>query len=182
MAKCFTKPVSKSASILPIDPDPDLVEAQLQLEAKRKMTRILHTKAISEVQVAVGDLVEVFVKREKEKRGKWLTPRSVLSIDRASGSLTVPGAHGRTMTAAFEDVGIALDEDSFASMVQESIDTIDREITEALEEIGTEATNDDDERQVQTDMTVAVSPDDEDYLDPTTVTPVVGDAIDVFWP
>ena len=181
MAKGFTKLVSKSATVHLIDPD--LVKAQLQLEAKQNLTRILRSQAISEVQVAAGDLVEIFVKHYKEKKGNWLTPRYVLSIDYASGSLTVPGAKGQTMIAEYEDVRIALNDDSFTSIVQESIDTLEREIREALEEVGKDAIKDDNERHVQTDMILTVSPDDgEEDVDPITVTPVVGDAIDVHWP
>ena len=188
MAKGFTKPVVSDAQARPLHPD--LMNAQLQLEAKRKFTRILRSKAIDNTPVAIGDLIEVFVRHGKNKKGKWLSPRCVLSIDPRSGSLTVPGSSGRTITAAFEDVRAAMNTDSFATIVQESIDTLEREISDALDQIATDSSADEcvssrdhDEVAAQTDGEVAAQMDSiDDTADNTPVSPSIGDRIDVFWP
>ena len=47
-----------------------------------------------------------------------------LSIDRESGSIEVPGSGTKTIIATFEDVRLALNEDTFALVVREIIDTL----------------------------------------------------------
>lgn len=70
----------------------------------------------------------------KDKRGKWLTPRTSLSINQSSGIVTVPTSNDRSINVAFEAVCAALAEDFFAVMVQENINTADREIGSALDD------------------------------------------------
>ena len=67
MAKGFTRPVTVSSQVVEIDPV--LLEAKIQLEAKRKLTSILRSKATTNLHVSVGDLVENFCqKRQKKER------------------------------------------------------------------------------------------------------------------
>lgn len=73
----------------------------------------------------MGNLVEVFHKLEKEKRGKWFSPRSVLSAHQSSGSITVPDSNICTITAALEDVRLEDSQDDNVQQVSESIDTIE---------------------------------------------------------
>lgn len=115
MAKGFIRAITISSQVSEIDSD--VIDAQLQLEANYKFTMILRSKAITYLQVQVGDLVEVFVNRDRKKNCNWLTPRSVLEIYRSSGTLTVFGSMGRTLKAAIKSAGMALEEDSFSSMV-----------------------------------------------------------------
>lgn len=76
LAKRFTKPVnSKPAELcVPIN----VIDAREQLQARRKLALIMRSKALTEVPVAIGDSVEIFQKKEKEKRGKWSQPKTVL--------------------------------------------------------------------------------------------------------
>lgn len=98
-----------------------LVHAQLWLDVRRKLTRFLHTKAVTNNALLVGDLVEVYKKSGRKKRGTWLKPRDILSIDRDVGMITIAGTYEHFMKAACEDIYPGLGEDSLASMVQESI-------------------------------------------------------------
>ena len=106
-----------------------------------------------------------------------MTPRYVLSIDRRTGNLTVPGSGGRTMNAAFEDVRMVLDEDSFASMVQQSIDTLDSEIVSAIDDLNSASF---DAKSSSSNHARTTESDTDEVLPP--VTPVVGDHTEVFWP
>ena len=65
MAKGFSRPVTVSSQVVEIDPV--LVEAKIQLEAKRKLTRILRSKATTNLHVSVGDLVEKFCQKRQRK-------------------------------------------------------------------------------------------------------------------
>lgn len=98
MAKGFTKQVDVSSPILEVSQD--LLDAPLQLQAKRKPTLILRSKSVT-------DLVEDYVKHDKENRGKWLTPRTILSIHSCSSTVTVPASNGRSMDAVSEEVRAA---------------------------------------------------------------------------
>lgn len=82
----------------------------------------------------VGNLINVYVKRDKNKTRKLLMPRAILSIDRSSGTVTVSTGNRRTMDPAFKYVRAALAGGSFAMMVQESIGTVDREMSPALDD------------------------------------------------
>lgn len=68
MTKGYCKPILPGASPIPFVQE--IFDAQLQLDAKRKLTRILRSRSLQKSQVKVGDLVEVFVKTGKEKRGE----------------------------------------------------------------------------------------------------------------
>jgi len=176
LAKGFSKPIVHHScpSVLP----DDVVRARDVLLAKRKLTLIMRPKSTSEPTIHVGDLVQVFHKLEKEKRGKWLSPRTVLSIDREAGIVSVPGADGRKICAAVEDVRAAIVDDEFAQMVQETRDSLDVALEECLDSLpdGT------DDETVNTDsgsndQYAALTGDDSEIVMPT-----VGDNIDVYWP
>lgn len=102
------------------------------MKPKHKLHRILPSKSISKLKISVPDLVEVFVSCDKEKRGKCLTLRTILSTHRFLGTITVPGTSGRTIRASFKDIRMDLVEDSFASIVEESIDTLNNDLNNAL--------------------------------------------------
>ena len=65
-----------------------------ELIARRKLNKILRTNAIKETAVRVGDMVQVFIRTDNEKRGNRLLPETVLSYGIACRTLTVSGARG----------------------------------------------------------------------------------------
>lgn len=74
------------------------------LLAKRKLALIMRSKMRLPAQFYIGDLVDLCIKIPNEKRGLSTSPRSVHAIDRMAGIITVPGANGKTFSAAVEDV------------------------------------------------------------------------------
>lgn len=82
----------------------DIIESHERLQAKRKLSLVLKSKAILEITLVVGDTVEVFQRRGHEKRGSWSVRTPVLSIDHSSRSITVPGKEQQYHTVAIEDV------------------------------------------------------------------------------
>lgn len=103
------------------------------MKAKRKLNLILRSHKHDTANINIGDLVEVYIKPDKAKTGKWLSSRPVLTVHIPSGSLTVTGSNGRTITAVFEDKRHAIIEDDLASIIAESIDKIDSSLDEMLE-------------------------------------------------
>lgn len=71
-AKGFRSPVAAERSDTVV-PD-DIRDARDQLQARRKLALILRSKAVKEVPLSVGDLVEVYQKKEHEKRGEMVRP------------------------------------------------------------------------------------------------------------
>lgn len=77
-------------------------------------------------------MVEVYVKRDHDKRVKWTSPRVFFKVDRSAWTATVPETRGNTMYAAVEDFLLVLDVGSFASHVGESNDALEEDISEVL--------------------------------------------------
>lgn len=77
LAKGFTKPVDRNHVR---DVLKDIVDAQLQLSARRKMALILKSKSTFEEHGNVRDMVEVYNKTGMGKRSVWSTSKTVLSI------------------------------------------------------------------------------------------------------
>lgn len=100
MAKGFTSPIS--STVFPIDDQ--LIDARQTLTAKRNLALIFSSKSATDIHPAPSDVVEIYVKQENKKRGKWSSPKTVLSYDRTRSTVTVPGASGRTIRAATEDI------------------------------------------------------------------------------
>lgn len=113
----------------------EIIDAQNTLEAKRKLTKILRAKSTLDTVIFTGDLVEIFIKTGKQKRGNWSSPRVVLKFDPESWTVMVPSSNGRTIKAAVEDVRLAVNEEAFASLVREGNDRLDNSIEEMLNEI-----------------------------------------------
>lgn len=113
------------------------MEAHEALVAKRNLTLIIRSKPTRDIGVSVVDLVQVFIKLEKEKRGKWTGPKPVISYDKISGTVTVPGTSGRVIKAAVEDVRQAITDNALATSIQEAIDdltsNVDSTILEATD-------------------------------------------------
>ena len=86
LAKGFTKPVcSKPAGCAVPD---DVIMEHEKIQARRKLAILLKSKTVTEFPIRVGDLVEVFQHRKHENRGKWSTPKSVLSENFNARSVT----------------------------------------------------------------------------------------------
>ena len=131
MAKGYTRPVLSAASPVPLPKE--LVDAHDALIARRRLTKILKSKSVSDAMFAVGDLVEVFIKKGKEKRGKWSTSKSILTYDHPSRTVTVAGKNGRVISAAIEDVRPAITENEFSLGLQEAMNELDDIITDTIQ-------------------------------------------------
>lgn len=88
---------------------------------RRKLTRILRSHTLQPSQFRVGDLVQVFVKRGHQKRGKWLSPRQIINIDIEAGMLSVPGSAGHTINVALENARAAHLSSEITLMIQDAI-------------------------------------------------------------
>lgn len=85
----------------------------------------MRSRSTKNIFISVGDIVEIFVKHDNEKRGKWLSPRTMLSFDPASCTGTDTAGNGKTMCAAIEDVRPAIVENSFASVITKANDELE---------------------------------------------------------
>ena len=169
LAKGFTRPI-ECGSFPKTVPD-DLIKAQETIMAKRKLNLILRSKATSEAPVKVGDLVQVFIKLQHEKRGKWTSAKPVLSYEKASGIVTVPGQNGKKIKAAVEDVRFAISDDELAVKYQEAIDVLDSCLSDSVDDLP--------EQEMVLDLTEA-EPGDNEEIGPTHNIEV-GDRVEVYW-
>ena len=139
--------------------------------AKRKLILILRSKSIAETPVNAGDLVQVFIKLQHEKRGKWTSAKPVLRFDKASGIVTVPGQNGKTIKAAVEDVRFAISDDELAVKYQEAIDAVDIALDDSVDVIA-------DDTNAQSSLTEPENSDDGE-IGPTHAEKV-GDRVEVY--
>ena len=173
LAKGFTKPVAADSELTPVPAD--LIYARDQLIAKRKLTLILRSHITADPVVNPGDIVQVYVRTGKEKRGRWLSPRTALSIDRSAGTVTVAGSNGKRIVAAVEDTRVVVVDNDLAHAVIESLDTLNDNLSELTEDL---AKVQDAE---QHDFESLPSPDAEHTSDDPHTSPAVGDRPEVFW-
>lgn len=101
---CITRPLIGSRKELP----QEILAANETLASKRELTRILRAKKCDELYLQDGDQVELYVKRDQDRRHKWSLPRTFLSFDKESWTVVLPGAAGRTVKDAIEDVSTAV--------------------------------------------------------------------------
>ena len=173
LAKGSTKPID--SSVPPIVLPQDLADAHEALLNKRRLNLILHSNAVSPPPIKTGDTVQVYYKLEKEKRGRWLSPRTVLEVNQETGVIKVPGSYGHTISAALEDVRVANDTDDFANHEISSIDQITDSIDDLLDSSQSSSSDSDpcpDSNKADYDSDSNTDP----------VQPQVGDNIEVFWP
>lgn len=174
LAKGYTRPIE--SGVLQRGLPAYIVSAHDTLVAKRKLTKILRSKTTQDEHVSPGDMVEVFIKRENEKRGKWSAAKPVLEFDAASGIVILPGTIGHKIKAAVEDVRSAITGDSLARKIQEAIDVVDVSLDTSVENTVDLSNN----------KSVAVqhgSVESEDDTGPFRSShPTIGDHIEVFWP
>lgn len=191
LAKGYTKPIDDS--FFPQGVSEDIVAAHEELVAKRKLTLLLRSKATQNPLIKSGDLVQVYYKDRSERRGKWSSPRTVLSFDPVSGIVSIPGSNGSPIHAAVEDVRHAVTEDELAVHVTESIDQINSEIDAAITD--SSALPDTSPSISNTDLVgTGYNPDFDNDDDDTNAMeynnienaaaplPLVGDHIVVLWP
>lgn len=180
MARGFSRPISNEINFI----GQDIVDAQQTIQAKRNLTKILRSKAISDISIAPGDLVEVYVKDGKSKRGSWSSPKTVLQFYPSSWTVTVPDANGKTMRAAIEDVRFAVEEDSFASIVRDGNDKLTEEVDNLLLPTSHDIAPilQEDEKQDSSKETPEQYVERMNYVSDDTVVPALGDSIDVYWP
>lgn len=107
--------------------------AQKNLQARRKLTKILRSKASKEIPLSVGQLVEIYMKKDKDKRGFWSATQAVLSVDYSELSITVPGKNGQPKPVGFEDIRTDLPKDCFSTNIQESIGNLDDIIQDLIQ-------------------------------------------------
>ena len=174
MAKGYTKPVI--AGQLPIAVDDELQKAHEELIAKRKLTLILRSKVFPADSFKIGDLVQVFIKDGKAKRGSWSSPRAVLSIDSTSGTLTIPGRAGKTISAAVEDVRAARVDSDLTAMIQESIDQLDMNLVDCIDNSEQPQTAENADSRNENDQIGDFNGTNDETL------PISGDRISIFWP
>jgi len=177
LAKGFTRPILKGQGIMQIPVE--IVDAQETLKAKRKLALIMRSKSTRDNVVKPGDEVEVYLRKGKEKRGKWLSGRPILSYDHESRTVSIPGSNGRTMSAAIEDVRPAVEKDSFAQKVRESIDILEENICLFSEDL-----NENDNAIASKNGSSSGTVYPELLADTFTEnhSPNVGDRIEVLWP
>lgn len=130
IAKGYSKPLLYEQSPYPISQD--LVNDSEKIIDKRTFYLIMQSKAISDPTVKPGDKVHVYIKKEQDKYVKWTSPRIVLNIDKSACTVTILGASGHQIVAAFEDKRSAISDDALEYSIVESMDIIDLEISDAL--------------------------------------------------
>ena len=172
LAKRFTKPIAVDSELAPVPAD--LIAARDEIIAKRKLTLILRSHVTADPVVDPGDMVQVYVRTGKEKRGKWLSPRTALSIDRTAGTVTVAGSNGRKIVAAVEDTRLAVVDSDLASAVVESLDTLNENLSELTEDLA------EIQEEEQHDSEGFHSTDAEHTSDDSYISPSVGDRLEVF--
>lgn len=74
MAEGFTRLLLGKPNFIPSD----LIEAQETLSAKQNLTRVLQSNRCVDIPLAPGDLVEVVMKCDGDKQGKWLSPHTTI--------------------------------------------------------------------------------------------------------
>lgn len=119
LAKGYTRPID---CCLPFHLPDSVRDGHEDIIAVRKINKILKSKSIIDKSLKLGDSVQIFHKMRGEKRGKWSSPRPVLNIDESSKTVLVPGSHGKTIKAAFEDIRHSIPPKlDFAICVQDAI-------------------------------------------------------------
>ena len=134
LAQGFTRPIVPGT--LPRIVPKDLVIARETLMTNRKLKLILKIKSTTVAPARIGDLVQVFIKLQREKRGKWYSAQLVLCYDKQSGTVTAPGQNGRTIKAAIQDVRFAITDYELALKHQEASDILDTSLNNSTDVVG----------------------------------------------
>lgn len=95
---------------------------------------IIRSKSSKSDTVNPGDLVNVSVRHHDNNRGKFSSPRTVLSFNHSSGLISVLGNHGKPVSVAIENVRLAPGGDEFSQHVSESNDQLDSILETEIDE------------------------------------------------
>ena len=128
MAKGYTKPITGDPKSIP----DDIIDANLKKSARRKVSKILKSKATKEIPLSVGDMVEIY--RKVNKKGIWSEPKQILSINHEGRYLTVPAKKGSHYTVGIEDVRKSIENNDLSQLVSDSIDKLDNEILDITDD------------------------------------------------
>lgn len=104
------------------------MKAKANLQARRKFSIILKQKSTTEPSISLGDTVEIYSKKDHDKRGKRSTAKAVLTVGPQSQSITVPGRINQVQAAAFENVPVNGNQDEFTKAVTEALDKYDDQL------------------------------------------------------
>ena len=85
----------------------------LALMPKGKLNLILKSKSTIKAAERIGDVVQIFIKLQHGKRGKWSSAKLFLPVEKQSGAVTVPVKNSRTFKAAVEYVRFAVTQNEF---------------------------------------------------------------------
>lgn len=159
----------------------EVIEAHYTLQARRKLFLILKSKAVQKTPLPIGNLVEVFAKQQHEKRGSWLAPKPILTIDYVTRSVTIPGKGQLVPTVSIEDFRLATQQDSLAQLIQKGINFLDGLVTDLTGNISNteKLTNSHAEEAGEI---IDITPDTDFSNDTATFARSAGDKISVFWP
>lgn len=80
-----------------------------ELIYKRKLPLMLRANIYKNSDFELGDMVAIFLKDGKSKRGKWMSPQQIIEIDTEAGTVTLPDASVKVFWATFEDASYMLD-------------------------------------------------------------------------
>lgn len=97
LVKGFTRQVTLGS---PVKLPSDIKEAHKELIARRKLNSILRSNAVRDPHIQIGDMINISVKRDNQKRGNWSHAKPVLKYDVESRTVTVPGSNGKFIQAA----------------------------------------------------------------------------------
>lgn len=136
-------------------------------------------------------LLGCFVKKDKEKFGRWLSPRVVLLYHQSSGIVKVPCNAGRAIYAAFEDVRLSTCTDDFAKHISETNDQLSAVIEDLvinlytpIDKVDHSTADSTTNFQISKDEKSFESSNDPyfDHDDEPIVQTDVKDQIDKYWP
>lgn len=180
LAKGYTRPIASGE--FPATIPEEILNAHHELIAKRRLTLILRSKSITDIPLHVGDQVQIYIKQQHEKRGKWSSPKVAISFDSEMGTVTVPGKNGRFVRAALEDVRPAITESNFALTIQEAIDSISTNLEDSLDEFLTEETDIIPKVSLIECPPSSAGEYDNGQDDLLTALPGLCDHVDIYWP
>lgn len=119
----------------PITVPDDVRTVHDELIAKCKLNAMFRSHAVKDKPIKVGDIIQIYIKKDNQERGSWSLPKTVLKYDRASHTVTVPGAKGHYVEAAIEDVRHAVSQHSLIQLIQDAIDVCDYSIEDATRDL-----------------------------------------------
>lgn len=128
LAYGLTRPFLSHAQVIP----DERFEAHNTTESERELTRVLCSKTLNTIPVAVGDMVDLYVQKASENRETWSSPHTLLSVNSESGTVAVHGTAGRPMKAALDDIRPFMDDATFTKLVQKTNDTVDKSVNEFM--------------------------------------------------